>query len=136
MLRILDNYAWVTMLYSTFSPTCSTLLSFQHSLGNYAMHDPPLYRSTIGGLQYLAHTRPDLTYSVNRLSQFLQAPSDSHWKIFKRVFSYLKGTLNHGLTIQKNDSFLITAFSDSDWASYPDDNLVSYYCWVLCVYWR
>lgn len=86
-----------------------------------AMKDPTLYRSAIGGLQYLVHTRPDITYAVNRLSKYLQQPTDTHWKALKRVFKYIKGTLTYGLAIQKNDSLEITAFADSDWASNPDD---------------
>lgn len=86
-----------------------------------AMKEPLLYRSAIGGLQYLTHTRPDIAFSVNRLSQFLQTPTDAHWKALKRVFRYLKGTLNHGLAICKNDNLNITSFADSDWASCPDD---------------
>lgn len=42
------------------------------------MKDPTLYRSAIGGLQYLAYTRSDVTYSVNRMSQFLQTPTYAH----------------------------------------------------------
>jgi len=97
-----------------------------------AMKDPTLYRSAIGGLQYLVRTRPDITYYVNKLSQLLQAPTDTHWKVLKRVFRYLKGSQSHGLAIQKNDSLNITAFADSDWATCPDDrrSTVGYYVYI------
>lgn len=42
------------------------------------MSDPILYRSVVGGLQYLAHTRPDIAYYVNKMSQFIQAHTDVH----------------------------------------------------------
>ncbi|XP_022877077.1 uncharacterized protein LOC111395328 [Olea europaea var. sylvestris] len=70
---------------------------------------------------YLAYTRPDITYSVNKMSQFLQTPTDAHWKALKRVFRYLKGTIKHGLIIRKSDNLDVNAFADSDWASCPND---------------
>jgi histone deacetylase 1/2 len=36
------------------------------------------YRSVVGGLQYLTLTRPDISYAVNRVCQYLHAPRDSH----------------------------------------------------------
>ncbi|XP_022869192.1 uncharacterized protein LOC111388660 [Olea europaea var. sylvestris] len=85
------------------------------------LKNPTLYRSAIGGLQYLAYTRSDITYLVNKMSQFLQTPTDAHWKALKRVFRYLKGTLKHGLVIRKSDNLDIIVFADSDWASCPDE---------------
>lgn len=45
--------------------------------------DPTLYRSLVGALQYLTITRPDLSYAVNQVSQFLQAPTDDHFQAVK-----------------------------------------------------
>ncbi|XP_022899225.1 uncharacterized protein LOC111412519 [Olea europaea var. sylvestris] len=87
----------------------------------HALENPTSYRSAIGGLQYLAYTRPNITDSVNKMSQIFQTPSNAPWKALKRVFRYLKGTLKHGLAIQKSDNLDITAFADSDWASCLDD---------------
>lgn len=41
-------------------------------------HDPKLYRKNVGSLQYATITRPDITYSVNRVSQFMHCPTNSH----------------------------------------------------------
>ncbi|KAL4028032.1 hypothetical protein IC575_011224 [Cucumis melo] len=59
--------------------------------------DPLIYRSTIGVLQYLTNTRPDISYIVNHLSQFLQKPIDHHWQAVKRILRYISGTKNYGL---------------------------------------
>ena len=51
------------------------------------------YANLIGSLMYLAiATRPDITYSVNKLAQYTSAPKPKHWTAVKRIFWYLKGT--------------------------------------------
>nr|GEW82310.1 ribonuclease H-like domain, reverse transcriptase, RNA-dependent DNA polymerase [Tanacetum cinerariifolium] len=46
--------------------------------------DATYYRSLIGSLRYLLHTRPDLSYSVGLLSRFMQDPKDHHLKAVKQ----------------------------------------------------
>ncbi|MBW0493743.1 hypothetical protein O181_033458 [Austropuccinia psidii MF-1] len=51
------------------------------------------YRAAIGGLNYISQcTRPDISYAVGHLSQFLEKPNINHWNTFKRILRYLKGT--------------------------------------------
>ncbi|GJW08865.1 ribonuclease H-like domain, reverse transcriptase, RNA-dependent DNA polymerase [Tanacetum coccineum] len=57
--------------------------------------DATYYRSLIGSLRYLLHTRPDLSYSVGLLSRFMQDPKDHHLKAVKQVIRYIKGTKKH-----------------------------------------
>jgi hypothetical protein len=79
------------------------------------------YRSIVGGLQYLTITRPDLSFAVNRVCQFIQAPTDVHWGAVKRILRFLKGTAGHGLKIQRSTNDTLNAFSDADWAGSPED---------------
>lgn len=58
------------------------------------LENPSLYRSAIGALQYLTYTRLALSFSVNKLSQYLQAPTTTHWKALKRIFRYVQGSLH------------------------------------------
>uniref|UniRef100_A0A803PZP0 Reverse transcriptase Ty1/copia-type domain-containing protein n=1 Tax=Cannabis sativa TaxID=3483 RepID=A0A803PZP0_CANSA len=85
------------------------------------MHNSSVYRSIIGSLQYLCHTRPDIAYSVNTLSQFLQGPTTVHWNALKRVLRYLKGSKHLRLHISCNNKLNIIGFCDADWACCPDD---------------
>jgi hypothetical protein len=85
------------------------------------LSDPHIYRSTIGALQYATVTRPDLTFAVNKASQFMSEPTDEHWQMVKRILRYIKGTLSHGLTFQSCSHLALHAYSDADWAGCPDD---------------
>lgn len=85
------------------------------------LSDPTEYRRVVGSLQYLALTRPDVSYAVNRLSQFMHRPTEDHWNAVKRVLRYLSGTLSHGIFLKKQTRPLLHAFSDADWAGDTDD---------------
>ena len=57
------------------------------------------YISAVGALQYLCLARPDISFAVNRVCQFLATPTDEHWPAVKRILRYVKGTVNLGLNI-------------------------------------
>ncbi|KAM1473016.1 hypothetical protein ACFX2I_029191 [Malus domestica] len=80
---------------------------------------PDLYRSVVGALQYLTVTRPDLSYAVNQVCQFMHAPTTHHWMAVKRILRYLKATPSHGL-LYKPGSAQLSAYSDADYAWNPD----------------
>ncbi|XP_019155374.1 PREDICTED: uncharacterized protein LOC109152241 [Ipomoea nil] len=83
--------------------------------------NPTQYRRIVGALQYLTITRPDLSYAVNRLCQFMHSPTVDHWGMVKRVLRYVKGTVDYGLRLSASTSTSIQAYSDSDWAGCPVD---------------
>jgi histone deacetylase 1/2 len=83
--------------------------------------DATNYRSVVGALQYLTLTRPDISFAVNKVCQFLHAPTTVHWAAVKRILRYLKQTTNVGLKIGRSSSLLVSAFSDADWAGCLDD---------------
>ncbi|KAL5825808.1 hypothetical protein ACOSQ3_021871 [Xanthoceras sorbifolium] len=76
--------------------------------------DPSLYRSTIGALQYLTLTRPDIAFVVNKLSQFLKAPTQFHWLACKRVLRYIIGTLNFGIQFTPAKHLVLEGFVNVD----------------------
>ncbi|OMP03555.1 hypothetical protein CCACVL1_02371 [Corchorus capsularis] len=83
--------------------------------------DAETYRKIIGSLQYLCLTRPDITFAVNRLSQFMHKPTQQHFAALKRLLRYLKGTIWHGININKETNLSLTVYTNSDWAGDPDD---------------
>jgi histone deacetylase 1/2 len=83
--------------------------------------DATRYRSIVGALQYLTLTRPDISFSVNKVCQFLHAPTSVHWSAVKRILRYIQGTLKLGLKISPSRSTMVSAFSNADWAGCPDD---------------
>jgi len=79
------------------------------------------YRSVVEALQYLNLTRPDISFVVNKLFQFMHCPTESHWIAIKRLLRYLKGTIFHGLHLHRHRNLSLHAFSDADWAGNLDD---------------
>jgi hypothetical protein len=97
----------------------STPLSISEKLSAYAGDllgpiDATNYRSIVGGLQYLTLTRPDISFSVNKICQFLQALTTVHLTVVKRILRYVRGTADLGLQIIRSDSMLVSRFSDAD----------------------
>ncbi|XP_031251713.1 secreted RxLR effector protein 161-like [Pistacia vera] len=83
--------------------------------------NPSLYRSTIETSQYLTLTRPDISFTVNRLSQFVQAPTDLQWQAYERVLKYIKDTLNFGLQFKPASSLHVECYADANWGSNIED---------------
>ncbi|CAH9114185.1 unnamed protein product, partial [Cuscuta epithymum] len=87
------------------------------------LSDATEYRSMVGALQYLTLTRPDITYAVHMVSQFMHAPRTSHLLAVKRIYRYLQGTSKHGLWLRSDKNIsVIVAYSDADWAGCPDSS--------------
>ncbi|MBW0474073.1 hypothetical protein O181_013788 [Austropuccinia psidii MF-1] len=76
------------------------------------------YHSAIGSINYLSTvTRPDLSYAVSSLSQFLETPGINHWNNFLHVLKYLNGTQNIGLFYSWGSKEGIRAYSNADWGN-------------------
>nr|XP_027186177.1 uncharacterized protein LOC113784235 [Cicer arietinum] len=94
-------------------------LKLQKDDGN-PYSDPKLYRRIIGRLLYLTNTQPYLSFSVNKLSQFVSNPMHSHFVATTRVLHYIKSCPGKGLFFSSSSSLQLFAFSDSDRATCPD----------------
>ncbi|XP_070008382.1 secreted RxLR effector protein 161-like [Nicotiana tabacum] len=74
------------------------------------------YSSVVGSLMYaMMCTRPDICYDVGLVSRYQSNPGRDHWKVVKRIFRYLKGTVDYSLCYNRNDLYL-RGYTDVDWA--------------------
>ena len=85
------------------------------------LDDPKLYHTIVGTLQYLALTRPDIAFVVDKLAQFAHRLTENHWFVVKRVVCYLFGTSNYGIFLHSQSLLILHAFSDANWASNKDN---------------
>ncbi|CAL9021646.1 unnamed protein product, partial [Prunus brigantina] len=83
--------------------------------------NPTEYRELVGSLQYLTLTRPDISFAVNTVAQFMSAPRTPHLVAAKRILRYIKGTIDLGLSFTPQPAAArLSAYSDADWAGCPD----------------
>lgn len=96
-------------------PCCTPLSSTKLDHSGELLANPTEYRSLVGALQYLTWTRPDISFAVNQICQFMHTPTVLHMQAAKRILRFLKGTIAHGLLFRKS-SLHLSAYSDADWA--------------------
>ncbi|GJS12331.1 retrovirus-related pol polyprotein from transposon TNT 1-94 [Tanacetum coccineum] len=82
--------------------------------------DATKYRSMIGSLMYLTSSRPDIVHATCLCAQYQAMPTKKHLKEFKRIFHYLRGTINMGLWYTKDSGFELTGFLDADYVGCKD----------------
>ncbi|GJW31968.1 retrovirus-related pol polyprotein from transposon TNT 1-94 [Tanacetum coccineum] len=82
--------------------------------------DPTRYRRMIGTLMYLTSSRPDLVFVVCMCARYQAKPTEKHLHAVKRIFPYLRETINMGLWYSKDSCIAITAFVEADHAGCQD----------------
>ncbi|GKD69794.1 retrovirus-related pol polyprotein from transposon TNT 1-94, partial [Tanacetum coccineum] len=82
--------------------------------------DPTHYRGMVGTLMYLTASRPDLTFAVCMCVRYQAKPTEKHLHAVKRIFKYLRGTVNRGLWYPKDSSIALTAYTNADHAGCQD----------------
>ena len=89
------------------------------------------YREAVGSLMYAAvATRPDVTFAISTLSQFLENPGLVHWEAVKHVLRYLSGTKTHALTYG-NERHDLLGYTDADGASQDHRHAISGYTFLI-----
>nr|GFA30910.1 hypothetical protein [Tanacetum cinerariifolium] len=82
--------------------------------------DPSHYRGMIGTLLYLTASRPDLQFAICMCAWYQARPTEKHLYAVKRIFRYLRGTVNQGQWYLKDSSIALTAFANADHAGCQD----------------
>ena len=98
-----------------------------------ALVNATMYSQVVGGLQHLWMTRSDISFAMNKFSQFMHAPSKHHWGAVKRLLHYLNGTKSLGIRLLANILLTLHGFSNANWAGNPFDSTsagdFSYFPW-------
>ena len=79
------------------------------------------YKSIVGGLNYLSHTRHDIAYAVSVVSRFMHGPTKHHLGVAKRILRYVVGTIHFGIWYSNVSNFKLFGFIASDWAGCLED---------------
>ncbi|XP_055830949.1 uncharacterized mitochondrial protein AtMg00240-like [Solanum dulcamara] len=82
---------------------------------NPVLKDPGRYQRLVGRLLYLTMTGLDLAFSVQKLSQYMHCPKESHMDAALRVVRYIKEAPGLGLFMPAETSDQLLAYNDSDW---------------------
>jgi hypothetical protein len=77
----------------------------------------------VGSLNYLTITRPDISFAVQQVSQFMKTPRHLHLAVVRRIIRYLQGSPGRGLFFSIGSPLRLVAYSDADWARCPDTRL-------------
>ncbi|GKD38679.1 hypothetical protein Tco_1258886 [Tanacetum coccineum] len=87
---------------------------------NGSLVDATKYRSMIGALMYLMSSRPDIVHATCLCVRYQAKPIEKHLKEVKRIFLYLRETVNIGLWYTKDSGFELTEFSDANYTGCKD----------------
>ncbi|GJS06683.1 retrovirus-related pol polyprotein from transposon TNT 1-94 [Tanacetum coccineum] len=85
--------------------------------------DPTPYRGMIGSFMYLTSSRPDLVFVVCMCARYQAKPTKKHLHAVKRIFRYLRGTINMGMFYSKDSYIALIAFADVDHAICQDTRI-------------
>ena len=127
----------ISLANITNSKIVDTPIEYNRCLNSHdgkSLSDATLYRQLVGSLIYLTITRPDISYAVHVVSQFMAAPRYPHYVVVLRILRYLKGIIFNGPHFSSHSSLTLQAYSDADWDGDPTDyRSTTRYCFFFFV---
>ncbi|KAJ1702707.1 hypothetical protein LUZ63_002486 [Rhynchospora breviuscula] len=118
---IMDILSKANMVHAKPWDTTTALGSPLYKDDGPPFENPKSYRTIVGALQYATLTRPDISFAVNCVSQYIHQPTIPQWTAVKRILRYLCGSLNLKLHLNPSHSLTIDVYCDANWAGCPDD---------------
>ena len=98
------------------------------------------YRRLVGKLIYLTHTRPDISFAVGMVNQFMHQPQKEHMDAVMRILGYLKGNPGRGIFFKKGTARNLEICTDTSHArDLETGRSITGYCsylWGNLVTWR
>jgi len=85
------------------------------------MEDTTMYKCIVRSLIYMTVTRPDLSYAVGMVSQFMQTPQKPHLDVMRHILRYIKHTLQCGIFYEAKSQLQVHGYMDADWAGNVSD---------------
>ncbi|KAJ0459040.1 putative RNA-directed DNA polymerase [Helianthus annuus] len=115
-LELLSEYGYLGCKPVSTPIELSSLVNSKTESNTDSVVDTTNYQKLVGKLIYLSLTRPDISYAVQFLSQFMHSPTEGHLRIALRLLRYLKSSPGLGIVFKKGVDLLLTCYADSDWA--------------------
>jgi hypothetical protein len=116
-MKILKESGYQSLKASK-TPSATTL---SHLDGDEKLVDVNNYLKLIGLLNYLAvFTRPDILYALSDCAQKCSKPTQSDLRKVMRVFRYIKGTINNGITFNSDGKVELCCYVDASYNCYSD----------------
>nr|XP_019071101.1 uncharacterized protein LOC109121078 [Solanum lycopersicum] len=104
---------------SSIDTTLKINVEYRREEGNI-FPDPTKFLQLVWSLNYLSITHPNISFAVQQVSYFMQAPLHLHLVAVRRIIQYLLRISTRGLFFPSRSSIRLNSFSDSDWAGCPD----------------
>ncbi|KAJ0818040.1 putative RNA-directed DNA polymerase [Helianthus annuus] len=115
-LELLNEYGFLGSKPVSTPIELSSLVTSKIEKNQQLLNNVTGFQKLIGKLIYLSLTRPDISYTVQFLSQFMHSPKEVHLSLALRLLRYLKQSPGKGLSFKKSSKLELYGFADSDWA--------------------